>query len=61
MRTVFDNFEKTQTISLYWFAAQRQTSTSRDQKLEFFYLRISSQFNELKSKFKSDKKWPKNY
>ena len=40
-----------QPTSLYWFAAQKQTSTSRQKKFELFYQKFSSQFNELSPKF----------
>ena len=30
--TLFLNFEKIQVLSLYWFAAQKQTITTRPQK-----------------------------
>ena len=51
VRTVFKIFEKTQPISLYWFAAQQQTSTSRRQKFDLFYSKLVSEFNELSLKF----------
>ena len=47
-RTVF---EKTQVVSLYWFAAQHQTSTSRRQKFDLLDLKFSTEFNELSLKF----------
>ena len=36
-----------QTISLYWFAAQQQTSTLTRQKSGFFYAKFSAEFNEI--------------
>ena len=36
-----------QAISLYWFAAQQQTSTLTRQKCGFFYLKFSAEFNEI--------------
>ena len=36
---------------LYWFAAQQQTSRSRRQKFDLFYLKFSAEFNELSLKF----------
>ena len=42
----FKFFEKTQLISLHWFAAQQQSSSSRRQKFYLFPLKFSS-FNEL--------------
>ena len=38
-----------QAILMYWFAAQQQTSKFRLQKFELFYLKFSSEFNELKA------------
>ena len=43
----FKIFEKLQSISLYWFDAQLQASTSRHQKLNLFYPKFSPEFNEL--------------
>ena len=43
-------FEKTQAISLYWFTAQQQASTSRRQKFGFFHLKFSVKFNEFSLK-----------
>ena len=40
-----------QAISLYWFAAQQQTSTSRRQKNDLFDPKFSAEFNELSLKF----------
>ena len=34
-------------ISLYWFAAQQQTSTLTQQKLTLFYPKFSVEFNEF--------------
>ena len=34
-------------ISLYWFAAQQQTSTVRPQKYGRFYVKFSAQSNEF--------------
>ena len=39
-------FEKTQSFSLYWFAAQQQTSTCRRQKFDLSYPEFSPEFNE---------------
>ena len=36
-----------QAISLYWFAAQLQTSTLAQQKLGSFYAKFSAEFNEI--------------
>ena len=36
-----------QAISLYWFAAQQQTSTLKPQKFGFFYAKFSAEFNEI--------------
>ena len=44
-------FEKTQPISLYWFAAQQQMSTSTRQKFDFSYPKFSPEFNELSPTF----------
>ena len=35
---------------LYWFAAQQQTSTSGRPKFDFFYPKVSAEFNELSLK-----------
>ena len=40
-----------QAISMYWFAAEQQRSTSSRQKFNFFYLKFSSKFNKLSLKF----------
>ena len=32
---------------MYWFAAQQQTSTLRRQKISFFYVKFSAEFDEL--------------
>ena len=37
-------------ISLYWFAAQ-QTSTLRRQKIGFFYVKFSTEFDDKLSIF----------
>ena len=55
-----------QPISLYWFAAQQQTSTLRGQKCDLFYVKFSAKFNELSLFFKKQQevaeKWLKlNY
>ena len=42
-RTVFSNFN--------WFALQQQFSTSRRQKFDLFYPKLSVEFNELSLKF----------
>ena len=47
----FKIFEKTQGISLYWFAAQQQTSTYRRQKFDLFYQEFSAEFNKFSLKF----------
>ena len=36
-----------QTISLYWFLAQQQTSTLRRQKIDLFYVKLNAEFNEV--------------
>ena len=36
-----------QAVSLYWFAAQQQTSTLRRQKIDFFDVKFNANFNEL--------------
>ena len=36
-----------QTISLYCFAAQQQTSTLTTQKFGFLYAKFSAEFNEI--------------
>ena len=46
-RTFFKSFEKMQANLLYWFAAQRQTSTSIRQKVHLFYVKFSAKFNKL--------------
>ena len=46
-RSGFQNFEKIQAISLYWFAAQQQTSTLRRQEIVFFYVKFHAEFNGL--------------
>ena len=46
VRTVFFEFFKKQPNSLYWFAAEQQTSTSRRQKFDLFYPKFTSEFNE---------------
>ena len=62
-RTVFKIFGKTQRISLYWFASQQQTSTSRRQKSDLFYRKLYPEFNELSLVFKKrqqvSEKWLK--
>ena len=40
-------FGKTQPVSLYWFAVEQQTSTSRRQKVDSVYPKFCLQFNEL--------------
>ena len=47
----FKNFEKMQATSLYWFAAQQQTSTFRRPEFSLFYLTFSAEFNGLSFKF----------
>ena len=46
----FQIFEKTQAILLDWFAVQQQISTSRSLKLDLFYSKFSTEFNELSCK-----------
>ena len=41
VHTIFLILVETQTILLYWFAAQQQTSTSRWQKLDLLYPKSS--------------------
>ena len=49
---LFKNFfEKTQEISLYWFAAQQQISTLRLQKFDWFYVKKASFGGEGLSSF----------
>ena len=36
-----------QAISLYWFAAQQQTSTLTRQRFGFFCAKFSAEFNEI--------------
>ena len=36
-----------QAISLYWFAAQQQTSTLRRQKISLFDVEFSADFNDF--------------
>ena len=36
-----------QANSLYWFAAQQQTSTVKLQKFGFFYVKFSAEFSEI--------------
>ena len=36
-----------QAISLYWFAAQQQTSTFIWQNFSLFYAKFSAKFNEI--------------
>ena len=36
-----------QTILLYWFPAQQQTSTLRRQKIDLFYVKLNAEFNEV--------------
>ena len=43
----FKIFEKVKVISLYWFAAQEQTSTFRQQKFSLFYVKFSAEYNKL--------------
>ena len=59
-RTVFKIFEKNAGISLYWFAVQQQTNTSRGQKFGLCYLEFSAKFIVLVLSSKSNTKWPKN-
>ena len=46
----FNIFEKAEAISLYWFAAQQQTSTSRPEKFDLSYAKNSPRFNEFNFK-----------
>ena len=48
-----------QTILLYWFAAQQQTSTFKQQNFGLFYLKFSAELNKLNLDSKRDRKWPK--
>ena len=43
----FKFFGNTQPILLYWFAAQQEASTSRQQYFYLFYPKFSPQFNKL--------------
>ena len=36
-----------QAISLYWFPAQQQTGTLRGQTIALFYVKLSTEFDEL--------------
>ena len=36
-----------QAISLYWFAAQQQTSTLAQQKFGLFFAKFRAEFNEI--------------
>ena len=54
--TVFKTFGKTQTILLYWFAAQQQPSTSRGQKCDFFIKILVHYLMRLILSSKSDMK-----
>ena len=43
----FNNIEKMQAVSLYWFAAQQETRTLRRQKIRLFDAKTSADFNEF--------------
>ena len=43
----FKSFENLKVVSLYWFAAQQQTSTLTRQKFGLFYRKLNVKFNEL--------------
>ena len=45
--TVLNIFETMLAISLYWFAAQQQTSTLTTQKCGFFYAKFSAELNKI--------------
>ena len=47
----FKNFEKMHALSLYWLAAQQQTSTFRRQKFDFLHSKFSAEFTELSLRF----------
>ena len=40
-------FERTKPISMYWFAAEQQTSRSRRQKLDLFYPKFSPELDDF--------------
>ena len=52
-----------QPVSLHWFAAQQQSSTSRWQNFDLIYPKFSPEFNERSLTFQKQqevaKKWPK--
>ena len=52
MRIVFLNFEKAQSILLYWIASQQETCTFKRQIFRFFYTKFSAEFTELSQMFK---------
>ena len=60
-RTVFQNFEKIQAISLYWFTAQQQTSRLTRQKIGLFYVNIHAEFSELSIFFLKQQEVAKKY
>ena len=47
MHSFIKILEKWQVVSLYWFAAQQQTSTFRRQKIDSFYLKFKAELNEF--------------
>ena len=49
--TLFLNFEKIQVLSLYWFAAQKQTITTRPQKWDPFHAKFKVEWIELIASF----------
>ena len=55
------NLEKTQRISLHWFASKQETSTYRQQKFDLFFPKFNSDINELNLTFQKQqevaKKW----
>ena len=40
-----------QRISFYWFAAQQDTSTLRQEKSNLFYLKLIAELNEFSTNF----------
>ena len=49
----FEIFKKLPVISLYWFAAQQQTSTCRRQKSRSIYSKFSVEWSELTPSFQN--------
>ena len=56
---LFKTFEKTQLISLYWFAAQQQTNPSRGHKIDWFYPKCSPEFHQFNLTFWKQQEVPK--